>query len=143
MPVFSECHWQLFEMDRLKCKLVFEYEDLVYAFAPLFSIANSPFGDSKDLFNMLCNLCRLICVVLILSSWLTVLTFVFSFLVLQYSMRFHFLNAFVLVYSKNVKAQRLCRNCSRLIATSFLLNTLVCTNEICMVFHFYKNSLFS
>lgn len=65
------------KIDRLKCKPVFEYEDLVYTFAPLFSIANLPFGDSKDLFNMLCNFYRLICVILVLLSWLTLVFFWF------------------------------------------------------------------
>lgn len=70
-------------MDRFKCKPVFEYEDLVYTFAPLFGVANIPFGDKDFLFNMVCSLCRLICVIVILLSWLNYVHISF-FLVLWY-----------------------------------------------------------
>lgn len=57
-------------------------------------------------------------------------------------MGFLFLNAFVLDYSKNSKAQRLCRNYSRLVATTFSLNTLVCINEMGCCFIFGKKNDF-
>lgn len=56
-------------------------------------------------------------------------------------MGFLFLNAFVLDYSKNSKAQRLCRNYSRLVATTFSLNTLVCINEMGCCFIFGKKKM--
>lgn len=53
-----------------------------------------------------------------------------------------FVNAFVLDYSKNFKARSLCRIHSRLIAISFLLNTLVCINEIGCCFIFAKKFVY-
>lgn len=57
-------------------------------------------------------------------------------------MGFLFLNAFVLDYSENSKAQRLCRNYSRLVASTFLVNAFVCINKMRCCFIFGKNNSF-
>ena len=64
-----------------------------------------------------------ICIIVILLSWLTMSTFLFfsGFVILNGF--FFLLNAFDC--SKNSEVHSSCRNCSRLIATFFILNALV------------------
>lgn len=119
---------------RFKCKPVFEHEDLEHTFVTSpFNIGSSAVGDHNDfLFNMVCDLHRLICVY---SNYFTLVNYLckislLSGFLLPNCFFFSYLNACILDFSKHFKTQGLCRTCSKLIGTLFFLNTLVYINGI-------------